>query len=110
MKFKFLTLLMFVSLNLNAGDTTVETFVHAVYTYGRDTGQAENMLVVKVSNPVQGCEDGFYISPEDNRTNSGFSSLLLSAFHANSKVYFAAYTHDLKIGQHCKAHSIGLVR
>ncbi|MBT2920696.1 hypothetical protein [Vibrio anguillarum] len=109
-KYKFLTLISLVALDVNAGNTTTETYIKAMYTYGKDTGTAENMLLVKVLNPVQGCEDGFYISPEDNRMNNGFSSLLLSAFHANAKVYFAAYTHDLKVGRHCKAHSVGLVR
>ncbi|EKF9487374.1 hypothetical protein ACUULL_001472 [Vibrio cholerae] len=112
MKFKctFLTLIALVTLDVNAGNTTTETYIKSMYTYGKDTGSSENMLLLKVLNPVPGCEDGFYISPEDNIKNQGFISLLLSAFHANAKVYFAAYTHDLKVGRHCKAHSVGLVR
>ena len=111
MKFKIIgTFLLLVSSKLLAGNVSYTTKITAMYTYGEDTGASQNAIVIKVSNPIRGCTDGFWVSPQDNIANKNIPSFLLSAFHSGSNVYFAAYDHQLLFGNHCKAHSVGIVK
>lgn len=103
-------LLMTVSINVFAGDVTTTTTISGIYTYGEDTGASQNAIVIKVANTISGCESGFWVSPADSLGNKNIAAFLLSAFHSNSNVYFAAYDDQLLFGNHCKVHSTGLVR
>ena len=98
------------SASLFAGNVTTTTTITAVYTYGEDNGTSHNAIIVKVANPIAGCSDGFWISPADSDSNKNMPAFLLSAFHSESKVYFAAFDDQLLFGNHCKAHSLGLVK
>ena len=100
------------SLNAQAYNSVAATTkVTAVYTYGLDTSH-HNKLHIKVTSAPAGCSEGYWVSKEDNDANSGIRALLLSAFHAKSKIYIAAYSDMLWAGgtaQICKIHSIGVV-
>lgn len=106
-------MLMGLSLNTFAADVIYESTIVKMYTYGEDTG-FHNDIVVKVAIPLAGCEDGFWLKSTDNLTNMNMSSFLTSAFHANAKVYFAAYSDQRwpgsKVGKYCKISIVGLVK
>lgn len=111
MKLKiFGILLLILSTNILAGNVTTTTTINGIYTYGEDAGASQNAIVIKVANPITGCENGFWVSPADSTANKNISAFLLSAFHSGSNVYFAAYDDQLLFGSHCKAHSIGLLK
>ena len=97
---------------VNAGNTTTTTKIKSLHTYGEDTGQLNNTIVIGTVSSTPGCESGFYISANDSNNNKNIMSLLLSAYHADSSVYIAGYTHVLgprpAYDKYCKAHSVGL--
>lgn len=112
MKIKvFFIVLMVASLNTFAENVTTTTSITKMYTYGEDTGALHNDIVIKVANPVAGCEGGFWLRSTDNLGNKNIAAFLLSAFHGNSKVYFGAYSNQRwsgSTGKYCKIHTIGI--
>jgi hypothetical protein len=101
-------LLVVLSFNAFSANVTSERVITSIYTYGKDNGASQNIIAIKVADPVQFCDDGFWLSPEDNLENKSIAAFLLSAFHTGSTVYFAGYTDQLWAGEHCKIHSVGL--
>ena len=87
--------------------------ITAMYTYGEDVTY-QNDIAIKVAVPLAGCEAGFWLKSTDNLANKNMSAFLISAFHANTKVYFAVYTNQIWAGstpaKYCKIHSVGLVK
>ncbi|GLQ73496.1 hypothetical protein [Vibrio penaeicida] len=100
------------SINISAANISGTSTISKLYTYGENT-KHNNRIVIVVDSPSAGCDDGYWLDSSDNLGNKNIAAFLLSAFHANSKVYFAAYTDQLwtgSSGKFCKIHSVGLER
>lgn len=106
-------MLMALSLNTLGASVSTTTTITAMYTYGEDSPY-QNDIAIKVATPLAGCEAGFWLKSTDNLANRNMSALLISAFHANTKVYFAVYSNQTwggsTPGKYCKIHSMGLVK
>ncbi|NQZ07235.1 MAG: hypothetical protein HRT35_08740 [Algicola sp.] len=107
------TALMVLSFNTFAASVSTTTTIIKMYTYGEDSTY-HNDMVIKVATPLAGCESGFWLKSTDSLASKNMSAFLISAFHANSKVYFAAYNNQMWAGstpaKYCKIHSVGLVK
>ncbi|WP_299007059.1 hypothetical protein [uncultured Shewanella sp.] len=104
--------LALVSTQVFSASVSTTTTVNTLYTYGEGSSR-HNDIVIKVDSPLTGCEAGFWVKSTDNIGNKNVSAFLLSAFHAGSKMYIAAYNDQLwsgSDGNYCKVHSIGLVK
>jgi hypothetical protein len=116
MKFKILgAILMVFSLNSIANNVnSVGTTITKLYTYGEERGNISNDIVIKVSSSTPGCKNGFWVKSSDNIANKNIAAFLLSAFHANSKVYFSADNDQLWSGSssgiYCKVSTIILAK
>jgi len=112
MKVVFLAmLLLFSCVAFSGTSTTATTKITALYTYGEDG--LNNDILVTVDLPAAGCQSGFWVRSTDSIGNKNISAYLLSAFHAQTNVYFGAYIDQLwsgSGGKFCKIHTVGLVR
>lgn len=80
--------LSFSSLSFAAYIQAANTTITRVFTYG--SGSVTGDIVFQMSNPVAGCENGYYIT-EGNSGKEEILSIALSAFHAGAKVSINAY-------------------
>lgn len=78
-----------VSANSFAGVISAQnTTITGVSSYG--SGNVTGDILIKISGPVTGCENGYYL-PNNNEGKEEILSLVLSAFHAGTTVTINAY-------------------
>ena len=94
-------------------DSTTKILSLSTYgTYSTSDTRYRNEIVIEVAGPAVGCDDGFYIIADDVESNPTMVSFLLSAFHSDSNVRFAAYNDQLRAGskKYCRVINIKLVK
>ena len=95
---------LLASLNVSAGAVEQVAKISKLYTYGtygtNDT-RFRNDIQVFVESPIAECSS-YYLSADDAQNNPSLVSFLLSAFHSNIDVRFAAYDDQLWDGSGAK--------
>ncbi|MFL0804958.1 MAG: hypothetical protein K6L81_14675 [Agarilytica sp.] len=78
-----------LSLYLEAGMVSATNGkISQVSSYG--SGAVTGDVLIKISNPVAGCEAGYYV-PNNNEGKDELLSMALAAMYADSKVNINAY-------------------
>jgi len=105
-----LVLLAF-STSVLAERVTVTTTIDQLYSYS-EQGVFDGDIVIKISNPPVGCEDGFWLRSADTAGYKNTTSFLLSAYHAKSQVSLDGLTNEIwtgSAGKFCRLDHIGLM-
>lgn len=102
---------------VNAESVTTTTKIKTLNTfatYNESETKYRNTIKISVDSTTQGCEQGFYISQDDNLENSSLLTFLISAFHAYSNIRAGAYSDQLlnwsESNKICRINNLALVK
>ena len=88
-----------------------ETTINRIYTY--EKAGAVGDLAIKIDNAPVGCEAGYWLKASDTAGYKNSVSFLVSAFHANSKIYLSGLTENRwsgSSGNYCQADIVALIK
>lgn len=86
--------------------------IKRLYTYSEQDGFDGDVAII-VSNPVAGCEGGFWLRKSAAEGYKTTLSFLLSAFHADTTVQFGALNNELWPGsgaKFCRLDQVSLLK
>ncbi len=109
MKVSVFILLLFFSSVANSAVQTVTSKVDLIGTYST---YGDGDVVFQLDDELSGCEGGLWLRKSDPGFDSHLN-LLLSAFHANTKLTIGAHTDQLWSGstkKYCRVDWIKLLR
>mgnify|MGYP000229215647 CR=1 FL=1 len=112
MKTVILLVAMFFSVAASADYVkATNAYISKVSTYG--SGSVAGDVTFKISSPVAGCDDGYYLD-DDLSGKEEVLSIVLSAFHTNAKVDVHGYNtprwSGSSAGAFCKVEGLHLVK
>ena len=97
-----------------ASETSIKATISTIQSYpDYGKGSRKGDVIFSISTPSDICK-GYWLSPDSDGYNANLS-LLLSAYHASSKVYVYGLTEQSNKWagsntQHCKLYSIRLTK
>lgn len=83
-----------------------------LYTYSEQPGY-DGDVVIKVSNPPEGCAGGFWLRKANTEGYRTTLSFLISAFHAGTTVQFGGVNNELWSGAGtniCRLDMVSLIK
>jgi hypothetical protein len=112
MNFKLIMIVAIFSAPCMANRVEATGKITRLYSYSEQMGFDGDIAIV-TSNPVAGCEGGYWLRKASTEGYKNTLSFLLSAFHAGTNVQFGALSNELWPGssaKFCRIDQISLIK